>query len=483
MLKLVMKLSELKLTTPYLNLDSIFYDKVEPTPLKDPFLIAVSNDAAKLLGIDDDISKDEKIVDILNGTCKLDGSETFAMCYAGHQFGYFVPRLGDGRAINLGKVNGQNLQLKGSGLTLYSRRGDGRAVLRSSIREFLMSEAMHGLGIATSRALALIGSDTDVARERMEKGAIVLRLSPSWIRFGTFEYFNYTGEHAKLQKLADYVIDESFAYLKGEEGIYLKMYEEVVKNTATTVAKWQSVGFNHGVMNTDNMCIDGRTIDYGPYAFLDDYDSNYVCNHTDSEGRYCFKNQPGIAHWNLQQLAVALSPIVNHDKSLEALEDFGRVYETEYLKIMYKKMGLYTSDDGDLELLKWMLGALESSPTDYTKFFRLLSRYDGDKTDIIDLVVFKKPLQEWLEAYDKRLEKESISTQDRHKKMLSINPKYVLKNHILQEAIEKAQCSDYSMIHDLLTVALKPCEEHEELEYLCKPAPVELKNIKLSCSS
>ncbi|QOY54935.1 YdiU family protein [Candidatus Sulfurimonas marisnigri] len=478
-----MKLSQLKLATPYMDLDSIFFDEVEPTPLKKPFLISVSQDAAKLLGIEDDISLDENLVNIVNGSHKLKGSKTFSMCYAGHQFGYFVPRLGDGRAINLGKVNGQNLQLKGAGLTLYSRQGDGRAVLRSSIREYLMSEAMHGLGIETSRALSLIGSDTDVARSRWEKGAIVLRLSPTWVRFGTFEYFNAIGEHAKLQKLADYVIDESFPYLKGEEGVYLKMYGEIVKNTAKTVAKWQSVGFNHGVMNTDNMSIDGRTIDYGPFAFLDDYDSNYICNHTDVDGRYSFKNQPGIAHWNLQQLAVALSAIVNHDSALEVLESFGDIYEREYLAIMYKKMGLVNSFESDLELFKWMLRALGASPIDYTKFFRLFSRYNGDKTDILELVELQKPMSEWLDAYDKRLEKENLSNENRHKQMLDVNPKYILKNHILQEAIEKAQMHDFSMIEELLTVALSPFEEHSELEYLSKSAPAQSKNLKLSCSS
>lgn len=479
-----MKFSQLKLTTPYLNLDSIFFDEVEPTPLKSPYLISTSKDAAKLLGINPDMSDDDRLVDIVNGTHKLDGSKTFAMCYAGHQFGYFVPRLGDGRAINLGKVNGQNLQLKGSGQTLYSRRGDGRAVLRSSIREYLMSEAMYGLGIATSRALALIGSDTDVARERWEKGAIVLRLSPTWVRFGTFEYFNSIGQHAKLQKLADYVIDESFPHLKGEEGVYLKMYSEIVSNTAKTVAKWQSVGFNHGVMNTDNMSIDGRTIDYGPFAFLDDYDASYICNHTDVEGRYSFKNQPGIAHWNLQQLAKALSPIVNFDSALEILDNvFGATYEKVYSEIMYAKMGLEQEEENDRELFQWMLGALGSATIDYTKFFRKLSKYDVDKSDILDLCVYRTTLEEWLEAYDVRLKKEILTPSKRHEKMLKVNPKYILKNHILQEAIEKAQEHDFSMIDDLLRVAYNPFDEHEELEHLCKSAPIEAKNIKLSCSS
>ena len=478
-----MKFSNLKLTTPYLELDSIFYQEVEPTPLHKPFLISVSQNAATLLGVQDDIKLDEHIVNIVNGSKKLEGSKSFAMCYAGHQFGYFVPRLGDGRAINLGKVNGQNLQLKGSGLTLYSREGDGRAVLRSSIREYLMSEAMHGLGIATSRALALIGSDTDVSRERWEKGAIVLRLSPTWVRFGTFEYFARASQVQHLEKLADYVIDESFPHLKGVEGMYLKMYEEIVKNTATTIAKWQSVGFNHGVMNTDNMCIDGRTIDYGPFAFLDDYDKEYICNHTDHEGRYSFKNQPGIAYWNLEQLAVALSSLVTFTSAMNALKSFGEVYEEVYSEIMYAKMGLETEQEDDRELFQWLLGALGSATIDYTEFFRRLSHFNGDKREILDICVYRSSLEEWLEAYSSRLKKETLSQEQRHVKMLRVNPKYVLKNHILQEAIEKAELKDFSMVNDLLKVAETPFDEHPELEHLCKLAPMEAKNIKLSCSS
>ncbi len=478
-----MKFSNLKLTTPYLELDDIFYHKVEPTPLARPHLISVSQDAAKLLGVDENLWDDEQLLDIVNGTHKLEGSETFAMCYAGHQFGYFVPRLGDGRAINLGKVNGINLQLKGSGLTRYSRQGDGRAVLRSSIREYLMSEAMHGLGIETSRALALIGSDTDVARERWEKGAIVLRASPTWVRFGTFEYFARGSQLQHLEKLADYVINESFPHLKGVEGMYLKMYEEIVENTARTIARWQSVGFNHGVMNTDNMSIDGRTIDYGPFAFLDDYESGYICNHTDQEGRYSFKNQPGIAHWNLEQLAVALSSLVPFRDAMHALKKFGEVYEAEYLSIMYNKMGLYERDEKDVELLKWMLGALESATIDYTAFFRKLSRFEGDKKEILAIAVFRTPLQEWLDAYLLRAKKEKLSQEEREAKMLAVNPKYVLKNHLLQEAIEMAETGDFSMVNELLRATRNPYAQQEEFEHFIKPTPQKYKNSKLSCSS
>ena len=479
-----MKFSDLKLTTPYLSLSSLFYDMAEPMPLENPFLITASQDAAKLLGVDENLYSDEKLLSIVNAQMQLENSRFFSMCYAGHQFGYFVERLGDGRAINLGKVNGQNLQLKGAGLTLYSRQGDGRAVLRSSVREFLMSEAMYGLGIETSRALALIGSETKVARERWESGAIVLRLSPTWIRFGTFEYFYAKGEYDKLQELADYVIAESFAELENAEGRYLKMYAKVVGNTARTVAKWQTYGFNHGVMNTDNMSIDGRTIDYGPFAFLDDYDANYICNHSDVEGRYSFKNQPGIAKWNLAQLARALSPIVSHEASLLVLDEmFSAVYEREYRSLIYGRMGLVETDAEDAQLMEWMLGALESSVIDYNGFFRKLSRYDGDKSPILDSCVYRAPLDEWLDAYTLRLEKEKLSQTQREKMMLQKNPKYILKNHLLQEAILKAERGEFRMVQELLKVALAPFDEHPELENLTKPTPEYAKNRKLSCSS
>lgn len=484
-----MKFSNLKLTTPYLNLKPVFYEKVDPTPLDKPFIISTSQSAAKLLGIDEDLALDARLLNIINGKTKLEGSETFAMCYAGHQFGEFTERLGDGRVLNLGKVKGQNLQLKGAGLTLYSRLGDGRAVLRSSIREYLMSEAMHGLGIETTRALALIGSDTDVARDnKWEKGAIVLRLSPTWVRFGTFEYFYSTGEHDKLRELADYVIDESFPYLQENGEMYLKMYAEIVKKTATTIAKWQSVGFNHGVMNTDNMCIDGRTIDYGPFAFLDDYDPNFICNHTDKQGLYSFSSQAGAARWNLEMLARVLSPLIDYDLCEEVLTDtFWSTYTNVYSEIMYKKIGLQTKEDDDKELVAAMIRALASAKIDYTLFFRKLSRFrvdkKGNKSDILDSCVNRKPLDEWLDKYSKRVEKESLCEAVRHENMLAVNPKYVLKNHSLQEAIEKAEEHDFSMVNELLKVALAPFDEHPELEHLCKPTPMNSKNMKLCCSS
>ena len=479
-----MKFSDLKLTTPYLTLNSAFYDKVNATALDQPFLVSTSQSAAKLLGVNENLALDENLIDIVNGTIKLAGSETFAMCYGGHQFGEFTGLLGDGRVVNLGKVNGQNLQLKGAGLTSYSRLGDGRAVLRSSIREYLMSEAMHGLGIKTSRALALIGSETNVRRETLEKGAIVLRLSSTWVRFGTFEYFYSTGGYSMLKELANYVIDESFPYLKDSEEIYLNMYAEIVKNTATTIAMWQSVGFNHGVMNTDNMSIDGTTIDYGPFSFLNNYDSNYVCNETDKQGLYSFANQPISARWNLDMLARVLSPIVEYDLSEDVLDDiFWSTYEDTYSQQLYKKMGLYTKQDYDKELYQEMLSALGSAKIDYTEFFRKLSRFNVDKSDILKSCIDTKQLDMWLAKYRTRLEKETLSQGKRQEKMLLINPKFVLKNHMLQEAIEQAYKHDFTMINELLEIASAPFDEHDKLQYLNISTPMEPGNIRLSCSS
>ncbi len=477
-----MKLKDLKVQMPYLELEAEFHDKTDISPLKNPFLISYSPDAAEILGVE--IDDEDFLTQITNGDALLEGSEPFAMCYAGHQFGHFVPRLGDGRAINLGKTeNGWNLQLKGAGQTLYSRQGDGRAVLRSSIREYLMSEAMCGLHIATSRALALIGSEHDVARERWEKGAIVLRMSTSWVRFGTFEYFYNTKQFDKLEALADYVIDESYAHLKGQKDAYFLMFEELVDRTALLLAKWQGVGFNHGVMNTDNMSMAGLTIDYGPFAFLDDYDFEYICNHTDTQGRYAFGQQPAVAQWNLSMLMHALSPLISFERMQEALAKYETLYSEYYIGFMRKKLGLLVEDEDDLPMLRWLFGMMQQEGIDYNSFFRILSRYDDDGSAILAMCDLQDPMRDWLVHYSKRLEKEQTSVSERHTQMLATNPKYVLKNYMLQYAIDKADRGDFSGIFELLTLARAPFDEHVELESFAGSAPKVFKNLKLSCSS
>ena len=476
-----MKLQDLKLETTYKNLDTNFYDDTQPTPLKQAYLMSFNPEAAKLIDLDESEANTQDFTDFINGENILQGSEPFSMCYAGHQFGHFVPRLGDGRAINLGETQGWNLQLKGSGPTLYSRQGDGRAVIRSSIREYLMSEAMYALGVPTTRALALIGSNEDVARERWEKGAIVLRMSPSWVRFGTFEYFYYNEEHDKLEQLADYVIDQSYPHLKDKEDAYFLMYEEVVKGTAELLAHWQSIGFNHGVMNTDNMSIASLTIDYGPYAFLDSYDYHYICNHTDTQGRYAFGNQPPAAKWNLAMLGRALSPLLSIERSEKALESFAEIFTQKYMQLMRAKFGFAKEEENDLDHITDLLAILDDFGLDYTAFFRLLSHYNGAKGEFLSLCKEPEPLSNWLDDYDKRLSREDDN--DRNKKMLKTNPKYILKNYILQEAINKSEDGDNALLNDLLKLAQNPFDEHTEFDRYAQATPSKYTNLKLSCSS
>jgi len=481
-----MKLKELKLTNPYLMLPALCYDKVDPTPLQKPFLIHANQDLSELLNID--ISDHNALTLFTNGALPLDGSDNFAMCYAGHQFGHYVPRLGDGRAINMGSVCNEydetyHLQLKGAGQTLYSRSGDGRAVLRSSIREYLMSEAMNGLGIETSRALAIIGSDHSVYRQTWEKGSIVLRVSPSWVRFGTFEYFAHTKNFKELEALADYAINESYPHLNEEKDKYFHFFTEVMGKTARLMAEWQSVGFNHGVMNTDNMSIHGITIDYGPYAFLDDYDSNFICNHTDQSGRYSFGNQPRVGEWNLRALALALEPLVGKERLEKILEHYGRIYSRHFLYLMGKKLGFDEVTEKDFELMKQMFGMLQSLHIDYTLFFRTLSHYSGERRSLLQLGLLHNPMIEWLDEYDKRLEDNRTSSKEREELMLKSNPKYVLKNYMLQEAIDQAEKGSFELVNNLFKIAQNPYDEHSEFQRWAESTPDEFKNQKLSCSS
>jgi len=478
-----MKLNEIQLTNPYLQLSEECHDSVEPSPLVKPFLIHANKAVANMLDVDTQELTTEAFVKFVNGALPLDGSDTFAMCYAGHQFGHFVPRLGDGRAINIGTVNGLHMQLKGAGQTKYSRSGDGRAVLRSSIREYLMSEAMHGLGIETTRALAIIGSEHKVYREDWERGSIVLRVSPSWVRFGTFEYFEHKKKFKELEALADYAIEESYPHLVNKPDKYLHFFTEVVEKTANLMAQWQAVGFQHGVMNTDNMSIYGLTIDYGPYAFLDEYDFNNICNHTDQNGRYSFGNQPNIGHWNLQALMIALSPLVHREKLESILEEYANLYTNKYLELMRKRLGLDEQKEDDLIFFKHLLGTLETLNVDYTLFFRTLSRYDSKREELLKLGLYHQPMYEWLDSYDKRLEENCSTVEERHTQMLQTNPKYVLKNYMLQEAIDEAQKGNFTVVDELFNIAQDPYAEHPEFERWAGVTPEEFKNRKLSCSS
>ena len=479
-----MTLNDLNFQNTYLSLDSEFYELTDPTPLDDPYLISFNHKAADLIGLDCESGKDPRFVALLNGTFIPEGTRPFSMCYAGHQFGHYAPRLGDGRAINLGSINGWHLQTKGSGETFYSRMADGRAALPSSIREYLMSEAMHHLGIPTTRALGLIGSETKIVRNQIERSAIVMRMSPSWVRFGTFEYFYYLKEYDKLRSLADHVIDESFPHLQNDEDHYFKFFCEVVDRTAKLIAQWQGVGFTHGVMNTDNMSVAGVTLDYGPYAMLDDFDFGFVCNKTDRAGRYSYGDQPNISYWNLTMFSKALSPIIDQERMQKKLDDFGDfLYPDAYIDVMREKLGLEMKLEEDAELITSLIGALQDAYVDYTNFFRALSRYDGERTPLYDIAMNPVVIHNWLDLYDQRLAKESRMQPERQKAMLKTNPKYVLKNHILQEAITQAKSGDFSMVETLLYIAAHPFDELPEFEHFAAETPEEHKNLTLSCSS
>jgi len=479
-----MTLDNLTFQTAYLSLDSEFYELTDPAPLDDPYLISFNPKAAELIGLDSKCGEDPRFVALLNGTHIPKNVRHFSMCYAGHQFGHYAPRLGDGRAINLGSINGWHLQTKGSGETRYSRMADGRAALPSSIREYLMSEAMYHLGIPTTRALGIIGSQTKIVRNEIERGAIVMRLSPSWVRFGTFEYFYYFKEYDKLKSLTDYVIQESYPHLQNDEDRYYKFFCEVVERTATLIAHWQGVGFCHGVMNTDNMSIAGLTIDYGPYAMLDDFDFGFVCNKSDRAGRYSYGEQPNVSYWNLTMLSKALSPLIDTQRMQKKLDDYGSfLYPDAYIDVMRRKLGLEMKLEEDAELITGLVGALQDAYVDYTNFFRTLSRYDGERIPLYDLSMNPVVIHNWLELYDQRLAKESRIQTDRQAAMLKTNPKYVLKNHMLQQAITLAKRGDFSMIETLMYIAAHPFDELPEFEHFAAETPEEHKNLTLSCSS
>ena len=486
-----MKLDELKLQTKYLdNVDSKFYQLLDATALDNAFLISYNKKLCDEIGLDYNECETNEFINFLNGKKVLEGSKPYSMVYAGHQFGHFVPQLGDGRAINLGSIGKRHLQTKGSGLTNYSRQGDGRAVLRSSIREYIISEAMHALNIPTTRALAIIGSGHNVYRNpfQAEKGAVVLRASNSWIRIGTFEYFARSKDAKQnITALADFVILENYKHLKDDENKYEKFFYELVDKTALLLAKWQTYGFMHGVMNTDNISASGVTIDYGPFSFMDYFDKHCICNDTDIEGRYSYNNQPYIAKWNLFVLADCLSIIADFEKLKNYLETFFSQHEREYLELMNKRLGLDITLSGDknIDLIIRLLKALESSKIDYNLFFYKLSQLENldDFSSILDNCIYPLIMKEWLQEYKQVLLLDPRTQNQRCESMQKVNPKYIIKNYMLEEAIQKAQEDDFTLVNDLLNIAQNPFDEHKDFQRYAKATPKEFANLKLSCSS
>ncbi len=485
-------LHQLAFDNRFASLPEQFHTRLAPTPVPDPYLVAWNPDVLELLGLDWDAVRTAGFVDFFSGNASLPGCDALAALYAGHQFGHYVPQLGDGRAILLGEVvhpSGTHweVQLKGAGRTPYSRGGDGRAVLRSSIREYLCSEAMHGLGIPTTRALCITGSDMPVHRESVETGAIVTRLAPSFIRFGSFEVFFYRGQHDEIKTLADFTLRHYFPELLDEPKPYVALLREVTTRTAKLMAQWQAAGFCHGVMNTDNMSILGLTLDYGPYGFMEAYDPGWICNHSDHDGRYAYDQQPQIGAWNCTCLAQALLPLMELDDAKAALSGYGESFATEYMRLMCAKLGL-PFEEPSAPLVNDLLDLMASNRTDYTLLFRALSGFDSDvdakNTGLRDLFLNREAFDAWARGYGERLRAIGSHAPARAAAMDRVNPKYVLRNHLAEIAIRKARDErDYSEIERLRCLLARPFDEQPEFEDYAKEPPEWAKEIAVSCSS
>ncbi len=488
--------SKVKFINSYEKLGEEYFSRTKIEAFDRPELIDVNYELAAELDLE---LNDQEYLEYFSGNKNFDSS-VISTVYAGHQFGSYVPQLGDGRAHLLGEIEnikGETfeLQLKGSGKTPYSRFGDGKAVLRSSIREYLASEALHHIGIPTTRALCLIGSDENVMREGMEKAAMVTRVSPSFIRFGHFEFFTHSKKPEQTKILADYVIDKFYPQAKSFEDKYEKFFYEIVIRNAELVAKWQAFGFAHGVLNTDNMSILGLSIDYGPYGFLDNYHLGFIPNHSDYSGRYSFGHQPQIIHWNLYALANALTPVLPLDKSGEVLQLFGAHFLRSYIDLMREKIGLKQKKDTDKKLIQDLLHILAEQEIDYTIFFRKLCDYriNGDNSEIYKELKKVDIFKEWESHYQKRLLQEvwpdlnknaEKAEEERSMQMKKVNPKYILRNYLAETAIKQATfVQDYSEIKKLRKILQHPFDEQPEYEPYASSPPEWARGIELSCSS
>lgn len=487
------KLDRLNFQNTFARLPDTFHSRLRPTPLPEPYLVSFNANAAELIDLDVGEAMRADFAEYFIGNRLLSGSDPLAMLYAGHQFGHFVPQLGDGRAILLGEVKNRagehwDLQLKGAGVTPFSRSGDGRAVLRSSIREYLCSEAMHGLGIPTTRALCIVGSDEEVLRETIESAAVVTRIAPSHVRFGSFEVFFYRGQPEPILLLADYVIARHFPELADAPDKYPRFLNEVVTRTARLMAKWQAVGFSHGVMNTDNMSILGLTFDYGPFGFMETYNPGYVCNHSDHGGRYAFDRQPQIGLWNLTCLAQALSPIIPAEEARAVLGNYGPTYAEHYVNLMSQKLGLTHASKEDVALFEALLELMHANQVDYTHLFRSLGHFksaSGEQNSLVrDQFIDRLAFDAWAETYRARLQNEAGTDEERKARMDRVNPKYILRNYLAQVAIGKAEKErDFSEVDRLLKLLSCPFDEQPEMADYATPPPDWAQHISVSCSS
>jgi uncharacterized protein YdiU (UPF0061 family) len=462
----------------YARLGDGFFTAMPAERVGTPHLIHANADAARLIDLDPAAFSDPRFAQAMVGHLPLAGFKPLAMVYSGHQFGVWAGQLGDGRALLVGQVrNAQgelwDIQLKGAGKTPYSRFGDGRAVMRSTIREYLGSEAMAALGIPTSRALSIVATGEQVARETLEPGAVLARMAPSHVRFGHFEHFFHHGQKEKVRQLADHVIAEHFPDLAGD---YAAWFDEVMRRTARLVAAWQAVGFAHGVMNTDNMSILGLTIDYGPYGFLDAYDPWFICNHSDERGRYAFANQPAVAVWNLRALALALSDLIDTDTLVATLDDFERHFGAAYRSRMRAKLGLTTDEEGDDALIGDLLALMAGARADYSLTFLNIAGDDGDWLKLFGGRT--EDAKAWLARYRARTRDEDLSG------LVTVNPRYVLRNWVAETAIRAVEDrNDIATLDRIFRLVRAPFEKQDGGEAFVAPPPPTLCDLEVSCSS
>lgn len=474
----------------------------QTTPVTAPHVVAFNPDVAALLDLPTDAHRLPEFAELFAGNQLPAGARPVAHRYAGHQFGVWAGQLGDGRAVTLGGVeNGRGgyweIQLKGAGQTPFSRFADGRAVLRSTIREYLVSEAMAGLGIPTTRALAIVGSDAPVYRETVETAAILTRVTPDLIRFGSFEWLFYAQRLDELAVLADHVINGHVPQLRELTGVarYRAWLDAVIARTAELMAAWQAVGFVHGVMNTDNMSVLGLTIDYGPFAFMEGFRPDWAPNHTDTAGRYAYDQQPQVGLWNLGRFAQAILPLLAEEPEAAvevaqaALGRYEAIYEAAWLRRMRAKLGLRTTQAEDADLIQALLTIMARGKADFTRVFRGLSQVDataGEATGFVDELIDRAAARSWLDDWRRRVEGEHSgdhAAAARQRAMAAVNPKFVLRTHLAQHAIERAQAGDYAEVARLQDVLRRPFAEHAGSERDARPNPDNAAGIVLSCSS
>ena len=475
-----------------------FYTRVAPWGLPKPYWVASSPSAAAELGLSEAWMRSDEALQAFAGNALLGGSQPLASVYSGHQFGVWAGQLGDGRALLLGETSGGiELQLKGAGATPYSRMGDGRAVLRSSVREFLCSEAMHALGVPTTRALALVGSAQPVRRETLETAAVVARTAPSFVRFGHFEHFSYGGDTPRLRALADHVIARFYPECQASANPYAALLEAVSARTATLLAHWQTLGFCHGVMNTDNMSILGLTIDYGPFGFLDGFNPRHICNHTDTQGRYAYAQQPNIAYWNLFCLGQALMPLIADDQSdaqtlaVAALEPYKTLYPAALQQRFAAKLGFAEPTAQTPGLVDALLRLMAAEQTDWTLFWRTLSEElaapqgaapsGQPRAATRDLFQDRAAFDAWMLQFTEQTN--TTGTGHMPDLMLKSNPKVVLRNHLAQTAIQAAEQGDFAPLHELHTVLSTPFEALAGMQAYSALPPDWAQGLEVSCSS